>query len=199
MNIKNIIKNIWNDNVIGSVLSSIIYTFLGSFLCLITSRIPFLRSFFLNKISVYLFIILILLSFIIILFIVLIKRIKRILAFKDKKISNLLIEIQKLNNELCELKKESENPRMKLFSEGDVVIIKGSDACFSVVEYTVVKKTKDYIVIVDNKGNSKTISPNALLTTKEYQEESRKQKIEYDRLLDRNGNKRGYDPFSYLY
>ncbi|MBO4859050.1 MAG: hypothetical protein J5527_11115 [Treponema sp.] len=198
MKLKNLIKKIWNDNVFGSVISSFITSLIVFLVGLLASKKTIIKDFFLQKISIYLFSIIILSIFIIVLFISLHKRNKKLLSSKDKEINALLNEIKAINSEICELKKETENPRMSLFTNGDVVIIKGSNAYFSVVEYTVVDKTKDSIIIVDNQGTSKTISPDALLTTKEYREESDKQKKEYEMSLNQNRNRKGYDPFSYI-
>ena len=198
MKLKNFFKKVWNDNVFGSVVSSFIYSFLVFFSGVLVSRISIVKQFLFKKISIHLFIIIILSFFIIVLFFLLIIRNKKLLSSKNEEINALVNEINQNNTELCELKKEVENPRINLFENGDVVIIKGSNAYFSVVEYTVVEKTKDLIIIVDNQGVSKTISPNALLTTKEYHEEADKQKNEYEMHLNQNRNRRGYDPFSYI-
>ena len=196
MNLKNTIKKIWKDNVIGSVIACLVSSLIF-FLCgLLTSIIPSVKCFFLRIIPVYLFVIIIFFFFVIILFISLFSRNKKSLSSKNQEIHILENEIEKLKTELSELKSEPENHRMNLFSNGDVVIIKGADAYFFVVEYTVVEKTRDEIIIVDNQGNKKTISPNALLTTKEYREEALKQKMEYEVRLKHN--KRGHDPFSYI-
>ena len=191
-----IIKKIWNDNVIGSVISCIIYSTIVSLVGLLSSNIPFVKNFFLNTITFYYFIFFILAFFILILFIVLIKRNRLILSNYKRQIEKLLNEITQLNRELNELKKEPENPRLSLFTNGDVVIIKGSNAYLYAVEYTVVGRTKDSIIIVDNQGKRKTVSPDALLTEKEYREEIEKQKLEYDKLIFQK--RKSYNPFSSL-
>ena len=195
MKIMNIFKKFWNDNVIGSVISSIIYSLIFSLFGLLTSKIPVIKEFFLQSISLHMYIILIFVFFIVFLFVSIIKRYKHLFSTKDKEITKLCNNIEALEKEINELKKVPDNPRMNLFAIRDTVIIKGSEACFSPVEYTVVNKTKDSIIIVDNKGESKTISPNALLTTEEYYEEKDKQKREFDMVLNRN--KSGYDPFNF--
>lgn len=185
------IKNIWNDGVWGAVIAAIICSLGTSLFSLLARKIPVLKSFFLFHVPVYVCLI----EFVILLFIIL----RLIVHYRINKkannekqlcINELKAKIQELEKEIIDLKKEPDNPRMALFKNGDVVIIKNSPAFWNVIEYTVVGKKENLIVISDSEGNQKKLPPDAILTTDEYKIEKQRQENEYNKLLNRNGNQR---------
>ena len=199
MKLRTIFGKIWNDNVWGAVISSGMCTLISVVLGVISSKHERIKNFFLQSIPVYCLVIIGLFSFFVILFMGFrLKKIKQNCILKENANNQLIKEMNDLQSEINELKKEPDNPRMSLFINGDVVIIKGSDAYYNIVEYTVVGKTSDSIIVVDKEGNKKNISPDALLTPSEYHAESEKQKRAYDALLNHNTSRRNIDPFSYI-
>jgi len=183
------IKNIWNDGVWGAVIAFIICSLGTSIFSFLGTKIPSLKKVFLLQIPIYVcFIEFVIFLFIILRFIVHYRINKKDNNEKQVCINELNKKIQELEIEITDLKKEPDNPRMALFKNGDVVIIKNSPAFWNVIEYTVVGKKENLIVISDSEGNQKMLPPDALLTADEYKIEKQRQENEYNKLLNRNRN-----------
>ena len=72
-----------------------------------------------------------------------------------------------LEDEIKELTTERDNPRLQLFTNGDVVRMKTDTT-----EYTVTGKRNNKIIAVNKDNIEQEFSPDALLTVNEYQEET---------------------------
>ncbi|MBP3710272.1 MAG: hypothetical protein J6I73_07725 [Treponema sp.] len=191
MKLRNFVSKLWNDSVWSSVIASGIWVAGGSFIGLVVARIPMIRALLTKKIPFFVcFIEFAILLFAILFFIFLLHRTRK----RVKKYDNDIEILKRQNNDLLsenkELKKEPANPRMKLFNNGDTVIIKNSDAYYNVKEFTVVGKDNNLIILIDNEGKEKKLSPDALLTAVEYKNASLNEKREIDNLLGINRNPR---------
>lgn len=178
------LSDIWHDNVWGSVISAAILAGIVWLFKTISSKILELMDFFKIDIPLYVCLLeLALLLSVIIRLIVFIKEQKKVILGKDNEIKNQSSLIQNLQEEINELKKEPNDPRMGMFKEGDNVVINNSNLIFP-TEYTVVGKDKSEILIVDKNGSKMKISPHALLSNDEYEIEKRKEQTKIDRLLN---------------
>lgn len=181
------IKRIWHDNVWGTVIAELIILVGGILIPNLLSNVQVVSCVFSIKVPLYLcFIEFAVFFFVIARLFFYCRMLNKGYQEKDCKIGELNNNVLKLHDEINELKKEPDNPRMSQFNMGDVVIIKGSDACWNVTEYTVVGKDKNLVILNDNKGDEKRISPDALLTVKEYEIEKQRQQNEISMVYNRS-------------
>ena len=187
MRLISFISKLWNDSVWSSVISSAICV--GRF----SAKIPVIKSIFAKQIPLLVcFIEFVVLIFVVLLLIFLLHKVRKLNSEYEKEIEELKSRNDNLSNEIKELKKEPKNPRMNLFNNGDVVIIKNSSAFYNVKELTVVGKDKNFILLIDQDGKKMELSPDALLTAEEYKNASLKEKKEFDNLLGMNRISRSF-------
>lgn len=193
MRLISFISKLWNDSVWSSVISSAICVVLVSIVGRFSAKIPVIKSIFAKQIPLLVcFIEFVVLIFVVLLLIFLLYKVRKLNSEYEKEIEELKSRNDNLSNEIKELKKEPKNPRMNLFNNGDVVIIKNSSAFYNVKELTVVGKDKNFILLIDQDGKKMELSPDALLTAEEYKNASLKEKKEFDNLLGMNRISRSF-------
>ena len=167
MKLKKILVSIWKDPVISTLIANTLWAF-PTCIVMISFLIKKTSDLLLIKIPLIVAVIIVLVSLIIITYYNRKnKSNKEILAKKEQKITELNTKLSSLEDEIKELTTERDNPRLQLFTNGDVVRMKTDTT-----EYTVTGKRNNKIIAVNKDNIEQEFSPDALLTVNEYQEET---------------------------